>query len=139
MRHIRTLILTAAASLCLMASGCQSKVDPEFITSSTIGLQVKDDVIFEYDPLTWQTSFNREKCEFRAHTDNMSDYYTLSLNLVPTGVDQKAKGDIKWTSRSSIVNKKGLTFIVKKMDRSGKLWLWCKKEQIGVTVQILDI
>lgn len=138
MRPKTFIILLTCSLACLLFSSCQGKEDPEFISSTTIGLKVKDKVIFEYDPLTWQNAFNREKCEFRVHTDNMSDYYTISLNLVPTAVDQKAKGDMTWTSRSSIVTKTGLTFVVKKMDRSGRLWLWCRKEQIGATVQILD-
>lgn len=135
---MKTLKTALTAIICLLLSGCQGKVDPEFINSSTIGLQVKESVVFEYNPLTWQSSFNREKCEFRSHTDNMSDYYCLSLNMVPTGVGQKAKGDIEWTAKSNIASKTGLTFTVERMDRSGRLWLWCKKERIGVTIQALD-
>lgn len=138
MRFYRFITLSTLALLLTIMTGCQGKVDPEFIGSTTVGLQVKDEVVFEYDPLTWQTAFNRDKMEFRVHTDNMSDYYILSLNLVPTAVGQKAKGDIVWTSRSSIVSRKGISFTVEKMDRSGKLWLWCRKEQIGATVQVLD-
>ena len=100
MRSKTFIILLTCSLFCLLLSSCQGKEGPEFINSSTIGLKVKDKVIFEYDTLTWQNAFNREKCEFRVHTDNMSDYYTISLNLVPTAVDQKAKGDITWTSRS---------------------------------------
>ena len=138
MRPGRTIIQTAAVCLSMLLSGCQGKTDPEFVSSTTVGLQVKGQVIFEYDPLTWQTAFNREKCLFRVHTDNMSDYYTLDLNLVPTAAGQKAKGDIEWTSKSSVLSRNGLTFTVEKMDRSGKIWLWCRKEQIGAVVQILD-
>lgn len=138
MRFYRFITLSTLALLLTIMTGCQGKVDPEFIGSTTVGLQVKGEVVFEYDPLTWQTAFNRDKMEFRVHTDNMSDYYILSLNLVPTAVGQKAKGDIVWTSRSSIVSRKGISFTVEKMDRSGKLWLWCRKEQIGATVQVLD-
>ncbi len=136
MRHTASYIIALLAVIFM--TSCQGKVDPEFVQSTTTGLQVKEDVVFEYDPLTWQTSFNREKCEYRVHTDNMSDYYVLALDLVPTATGQKAKGNLTWTSHSSLVSKKGLTFSVEKMDRSGKIWLWCRKEGIGVTVQTLD-
>lgn len=136
----RNKAYTAAlvCALCMLLCGCQGKVDPEFTGSSTVGLQVDGNVIFEFDPLTWQSAFNRDRCEFRMHTDNMSDYYCVTLNLVPAAVGQKAKGDIIWTSRSSISSRKGMNFTVEKMDRSGKLWLWCRKERLGVTVQVLD-
>lgn len=128
----------SAAVMVMIAASCQGKVDPEFISGETSGLKVKESVIHEYDPLAWQYSFNREKCEFRAHTDNMSDYYCLTLNCVPTSEGQKAKGSITWTSRSDVITRKGLTFSVERVDRSGHLWLWCKKERIGAVVQILD-
>ena len=138
MRHTDSVIIALLFILCPVLTGCQGKVDPEFVQSSTTGLQVREEIVFEYDPRTWQTSFNREKREFRVHTDNMSDYYVLSLDIVPTAYGQKAKGSLTWTSRSTLISKKGLTFTVEKMDRSGRIWLWCRKEGIGVTVQTLD-
>ena len=95
-------------------------------------------MIFKYDPLTCQVAFNRERGEFRVHTDNMSDYYCLTLKFVPTGEGQKVKGDITWTNRSDVVTKSDLAFVVKKVDRNGKMWLWCRKERIGAVIQVLD-
>ena len=123
----------------LLAVSCENtKVDPEFIATPDFGLKVKDQTVFTYDPLTCQVSFNRGKCEFRVHTDNMSDYYCLNLKSVPTAEDQKVKGDIRWTNRSDVVTLKDLTFVVKKVDRTGKMWLWCRKERIGAVIQALD-
>ena len=68
----------------------------------------------------------------------MSDYYCVRLRSVPTAEGQKVKGDITWTSRSDVVTRKDLTFQVKKADRSGRLWLWCRKEEIGAVIQVLD-
>ena len=133
--HIIPLLLAVV----LLACSCEkTKVDPEFIATSDFGLKVKDQTVFTYDPLTCQVAFNREKCEFRVHTDNMSDYYCLDLRSVPTAEDQKVKGDIRWTSRSDVVSLKDLNFVVKKVDRTGKMWLWCRKERIGAVIQALD-
>ena len=121
-----------------LASCEGSKVDPEFVNTSDCNLRVKDQVVFKYDPLTCQVAFNREKGEFRVHTDNMSDYYCVTLRSVPTGEDQKVKGSISWTSSSDIITRSGLTFVVKKADRAGRMWLWCRKERIGVVIQVLD-
>lgn len=124
-------------ALC-MVSCHATKVDPEFLTTNTTGLTVKGSTVFTFDPLTCQTAFNREKGEFRVHTDNMSDYYCVSLSTIPTSQGQKAKGDIIWTSKSQVQTKRDLSFQVEKVDRSGRLWLWSRKEAIGVLVQILD-
>ena len=130
MRHPARITMLAALLGCLVLSSCTGgKADPDFIATSDCNLRVKGEV---------QTAFNRRNCEFRVHTDNMSDYYCVTLNLVPTAEGQKAKGDITWTSRSDVVTRRDLTFHVKKADRSGRLWLWCRKEQIGVVIHVLE-
>lgn len=125
--------------ICIAASSCQgSKVDPEFVDTNTTGLTVKEQKVFVFDSMNCQTSFKRESCEYRSFTDNMSDYYCVKLDYVPTENGQKVKGELKWTSKSEIISKKGLSFTVEKTDRSGRLWLWCRKESIGVIIQTLN-
>ena len=125
--------------ICIAASSCQgSKVDPEFVCTNTTGLTVKGQKVFVFDSMNCQTSFKRESCEYRSFTDNMSDYYCVKLDYVPTENGQKVKGELKWTSKSEIISKKGLSFTVEKTDRSGRLWLWCRKESIGVIIQTLN-
>ena len=122
----------------ILLAACQGKVGPEFIRTTDFELQVKDETVFRYDPLTWQTAFKREKREFRVHTDNMSDYYCVTLNNIPSSEGQKVKGSIVWTSSSNVITKSGLTFSVEKIDRAGRIWLWSRKERIGAVVQALD-
>ena len=136
MRHTPSYIITLLAVIFM--TSCQGKVDPEFMTSGNFGLRVKDQAVFKYDPLTWQVAFNRDKCEFRVHTDNMSDYYCVRLDCVPTAEKQRARGSIEWTGKSSVNSCKDLVFIVERVDGSGRIWLWSKKERIGAVVQILD-
>ena len=139
MRHTASKTIFAALLGCLILSSCTGgKADPDFIATTDCNLRVKGEVVFKYTPNTCQTAFNRRNCEFRVHTDNMSDYYCVVLNLVPTAEGQKAKGSITWTNRSDVVTCKDLTFHVKKADRGGRLWLWCRKEQIGVVIHVLE-
>lgn len=135
----RSIISMTTAILALaLLQGCQGKVDPEFMTSQNFGLRVRDEAVFKYDPLNWQVAFNRKRCEFRVHTDNMSDYYCVRLDCVPTAEKQRAKGSIEWTSKSSVNSHKDLVFIVERVDNTGRIWLWSKKERIGAVVQVLD-
>ena len=133
------IIISALLAVALTLSSCSgNKIDQEFIATSDFSLRVKDETVFKYNPLTCQVAFNRAKNEFRVHTDNMSDYFCLDLSFVPTAEDQKVKGSITWTNHSDVVTKDGLSFVVTKTDRSGKMWLWCRKERIGAVIQVLD-
>lgn len=124
---------------CLILGSCERfKVDESFVASTTTGLTIKNLTVFKYDPLTCQTAFNRKECEFRVHTDNMSDYYCVKLNSVPTAEGQKAKGSITWTDKSQVQVRKDLLFQVEKTDRAGRLWLWNRKEGIGALVFTLN-
>lgn len=133
MKRIALLLITS-----ILLVSCGTKADPEFIQSSDFCLRIRDAVVFNYNPQTCQTAFNREKREFRVHTDNMSDYYCVTLDGIPTSSDQKFKGDIVWTSTNSVLSKNGCTFTVSKIDSQRRVWLWCRKERIGAVVQILD-
>ena len=120
-------------------TGCQGggKVEPEFLSSEDICLRVKGTVIFSYNPLTCQLAFNRHDCEFRVHTDTMSDYYCVTLDAIPSAVDQKIDGTLSWTSSSSIIHK-DLSFQVEKISSDGCVWLWNRKDKIGAVIKILD-
>jgi len=138
MKHPIRYVAALVAAAALLSSCTGSKVDPEFVATTDFSLKVKDETVFTYNPLTCQVAFNREKGEFRVHTDNMSDYYCVTLRSVPTAEDQKVKGSVTWTSKSDINTRSDLAFVVKKVDRTGKMWLWCRKERIGAVIQALD-
>ncbi len=134
---MRKFIIILAA--CLVLAGCQGggKVDSEFLSSSDICLRVNGTAVFTYNPLTCQLAFNRRDCEFRVHTDTMSDYYCVTLDAVPSAADQKIDGSICWTSSSSIIHK-DCTFRVEKITSDGCVWLWNRKDKIGAVIKVLD-
>ena len=135
MKKSLLILLTA----CLVLAGCQrgGKVEPEFINSSDICLRVKGTTVFTYNPLTCQMAFNRRNCEFRVHTDTMSDYYCVTLDAIPSSENQKIDGSLCWTSSSSILHR-DCTFRVEKITSEGCVYLWDRKDKIGAVVKILD-
>lgn len=126
------ILVTAAALLC---SCNKVKVDQDFLDSDDLSLVVDGRTVHSYDPLTWQVSYNRDRREFRVFSDTMSDYYMLSCSELPTEVGQEIQCSLKW-SGSSIVTKSGLKFRVEKISQ-GKIWLWCRKSKIAVSVMSL--
>lgn len=137
---MRTAAKLISLTVILLFTSCQKsiRVDSGFLTSTTVGLTVKGSTVCSIDPLNYQFAFNRGRSEFRVHTDNMSDYYCVKLQHAPNSEGERIKGEIIWTDKSSIVSKKDLSFVVEQMDRSGKVWLWCRKEGIGALVQMTD-
>ena len=135
MKKAAIIILTLAS---LLLCSCQ---DDRFITAFTgkdgIYLSVNSKTVFEYDPLTCQLSFNRERCEFRVHTDNMSDFYVLTLSEIPTRQGQDVRGTLVWTTEMDLNTKKNVTFTAEKLE-GDRIWLWTGNGRVGVVVQILD-
>ena len=135
--HSRRIIALIAAAALMLCACDKVKVDEEFLGNNNLCLIDNGRVIHEYDPLTWQVAFNKEKREFRVFTDTMSDYYVVSCGQLPSQIGQEISADIKW-SGNSIMTRNNLTFRVEKMDAQGRIWLWSKKNKIAVSVMSLN-
>lgn len=126
------LLITAFVS-------CQeSEVDTSFLEDYEVCLKVDGKVVHEYDPLTWQLSYNSLSNTFRVHNDNMSEYFVLKCNSAPTYTGQNLTGSLEWSTPSDIKTGSGLSLTIEQMDASGNVWLWCSKKNIGVCVRVLD-
>ena len=131
------LRLSIIALLALCLAGCREhNLSDDFKFDSTIRLEIKGYTIFRYDPLTCQIGFNRERCEFRIHTDNMSDFYMLRLDEMPGRVGQSVNGVASWTTGDDLHSKK-TAFEALKFE-GGRIWLWSSSSRIAVVVQTLD-
>ena len=76
--------------------------------------------------------------KFRAGNDDMSSYFVITCNELPTTVGQEVRGEIKWTSGSSVKTASGLVFKVEKYEDTGLVWLWCAADKTGAVVKILN-
>lgn len=133
-RILSYLIIILAASI---STGCQkNKVDQDFLNDTNLCLTENGKTIHTYNPLTWQVAYDKDKREYRVFNDTMSDYYVLTCREVPYSIGQEIHADLKW-SGTSIVNRTNLSFRVEKKDTQGRIWLWCKKSKIAVSVMTL--
>ena len=133
-RHISVLLLLLP--LLLLAACSDQRMRNAFCESDEIHLMVGGDIPFTYDPNTCQLAFSRERKEFRAHTDNMSDFYMLRLDEMPDRVGQSVNGVASWTTGDDLHSKK-TAFEALKFE-GGKIWLWSSSSRIAVVVQTLD-
>lgn len=95
--------------------GRQRRVNA-FMEHDELRLQVAGKVQFRYDELNCQLSFSRDRNEFRAQTDNTSDFYTVRLNFIPTQVGETVTADLSWTTDTDILHRKNLTLEVVRIE-----------------------
>ncbi len=127
------LILAMAATV----SCIRHNVDEVLLPREDISLTVKGEEQFSYNPLTCQTSHNTGTHEFRAYDDRLSEWFILKCKDMPSNEGQELTADLTWTASSSTKTMNGLTFRIEKIDRTGKVWMWCKKKKIGIVIKNL--
>lgn len=140
-RYAKLAAAFTVAAAALMASGCRQKVgpDPSFTTSNTIMLNIDGKDMMVYDPATCQLAFNAGLREFRVMNDNMSEFFYLTCDELPTAVGQTIRCDLKYLgpNTKSAYNCKGADFSVELIGDEGTIWLWCGKKKIAVRVRII--
>lgn len=122
----------------LLASSCNGTHEiTNFSNTDAVRLEVAGITQFYYDPLTCQMAFNRERGEFRVHTDSMSDYFLVKLSEIPTETGQEVTGDITWTTVNDLMTRQNITLILIN-SQGDKLWFWNANYRIGAEVRILE-
>jgi len=131
----RGILIMMILLLCC-SCGRQRRVNA-FMEHDELRLQVAGKVQFRYDKLNCQLSFSRDRNEFRAQTDNTSDFYTVRLNFIPTQVGETVTADLSWTTDTDILHRKNLTLEVVRIE-GDKIWLWSDSGRIGVSLRVLE-
>lgn len=126
-------------AIMLLACACSDErfIKPFISASDEIRLVQMGKEVFVYDPAYCQMSFNREQGIFRVHTDNMSDFYTVSLSRIPTDVEEEVTGTLVWTTENEVNARKNVSFSVEKIE-GDKIWLWTSNGKIGAVIRLLD-
>ena len=129
----RILLVVLAASL----SACREQdLSEDFKLDDSIRMEIKGYVIFKYDPYNCQIGFNRDKCEFRVHTDNMSDFFQIRFDDMPAAEGQIVEGTVSWTTGDNLHNKK-TTFELVRLE-GNKIWLWSPSTRMAAVVEVLE-
>lgn len=122
----------------LIVSACNDdKFIEPFINSDELRLVQRGKTLFAYNPNTCQISFNRKKGQFRVQTDDMQDFYTITLSEIPVFEGQEVSGTLVWTTASEVNAIKNVSFSTKKIE-ADKIWLWTGNAKIGVVVRMLE-
>ncbi|MCR4859880.1 MAG: hypothetical protein K5910_04370 [Bacteroidales bacterium] len=138
MIRIRIPLLCFLSLAVLFLTGCQDeRMKNAFGENEGIRLMVGGNIPFTYEPNTCQLAFSRDRREFRAHTDNMSDFFVVTFSEVPSAPGQNVTADLVWTTERDVLSRKNLTLEVVRIE-GDQFWLWSDAGRIGLCIRILE-
>ena len=130
--------LAALLAIAVLLCGCNdTRRRNAFVENNDIRLQIGSTIQFRYDPLTCQLAFSRDRREFRAQTDNTSDYYSIVLSEIPANIGQRVSGDLTWTTETDILTRDDLDLEVLRIE-GDQVWLWSSSGRTGVMIKLLE-
>jgi hypothetical protein len=102
-----------------------------------VSLTIEGLPVFVYNEDKCQLAYNTERNEYRAMTDDMTDYFILKANQKLTTIDQQFTADLTYTTSGSPTTLKELSFTIEKIsNESGLVWVWCKEYAIGIVAKL---
>lgn len=108
-----------------------------FITDDTVRLELDGERVFTYDEDGCQLAYNEKRCEFRAHTDTMLDYFVVSLSTVPSRLGAKVNASIVWSTDTGEKTKENITLEAKRI-KGDVIWLCDASRRNAVVVRVLE-
>ena len=134
MRRLAIILLLSLLAL----TGCQDERQrAAFCENEGVRLLVGGSIAFSYEPNTCQLAFSRDRREFRAFTDSMSDFFVATFSRVPFELGQRLTASLTWTTEREVLTRKNLTLEVVRLE-GDMVWLWSDAGRIGLTVRILE-
>ena len=136
MNKMRLYILGFVTVVC--AWGCrQYNMEEILMTRDDVSLTIKGEPVFVYDADNCQTAYNLGKNEYRAMTDDMTQYFVLKANQGLSHIGQKFSADLTYNTGQKEKTEKGLTFEIEKISNAeGLVWLWCSSRSIGLVIRV---
>ena len=129
--------LTLLCATLFLVACVDQRTRNAFSENEGVRLMVGRDITFTYDPATCQLAFSRDLREFRAHTDNMSDFFVVTFTELPAAFGQFVTADLTWTTERDVLTRKNLTLEVIRVE-GDQFWLWSDTGRIGLCMRILE-
>lgn len=131
------LYILAFAAMTLAHSCSPYKIDEILMSRDDVSLTIEGLPVFVYNEDKCQLAYNTERNEYRAMTDDMTDYFILKANQKLTTIDQQFTADLTYTTSGSPTTLKELSFTIEKIsNESGLVWVWCKEYAIGIVAKL---
>ncbi len=129
--------LTALVIL-LAAVSCQKyDLGEILLPREDISLTINGAEEFSYNPLTCQISHDREANLYRVFDDKLSEWFIVECDVMPANEGQGLNASLTWTTGKGTKTLDNLAFTVEKTRPDGRIWMWCRKKNIGIVIKNL--
>lgn len=133
MKTMQIMAATALAALCFCSCVNNAPEEPA-ANNFDVGLRVGGKMVFTYDQMGCQASYDEKTATFCAFTDGMSDYFTISCGHLPQQVGESASAYLEWTTEDDTKSKR-CELVVEAVDEAtGKIVLKNDAENIRAVV-----
>lgn len=135
-KGLQNIILLGICAVATLAC-TQNTYTPDFLLNDTMRLEIGKKTMFSYSPQSCQYTYNTERKEYRVHTDNMSDYFTIRFEQMPSSDMGSVTAEyLEWTTNDwSNRTRKNIAFEIVK-NEGDMYWLWNSRESIKITLRI---
>ena len=131
MKKARIFILAALS----LAACVEYDINEVLLTHTDVSLSQRGKDLYTFNSANGQVGLNAEKTLYRYISDDLSSWLEVSCLSKPGGVGESVTADIKWKSKTSNGNEKGLVFEIKQTDGNGMIWLWNSTNNIGLIIR----
>lgn len=130
------IILLSALMLC--SCDWQGVTDlTQFLSDNTVRLEIDGVRVFSYDDDGCQLAYNERRCEFRAHTDTMLDYFVVDLSEIPSRAGTKVNATVAWSTPNGESTKENITLEAKRIS-GDVIWLCDAGKRCAAVVKVLE-
>ncbi len=126
--------------IALLAAACGHQGSTElatFLADGTVRLELEGDKVFTYEETFCQLAYNEKRCEFRAHTDTMLDYFVLTMDSVPNAEGQLVNARIVWSTQFGERSKENITLEAVRIS-GDVIWLCDESCRNAVVIRTLE-
>ncbi len=132
-------IVSVLALFGLASCAKDNEAQEAFVDNFTnVGLSIAGESVFSYAENKCQLGYSADYLEFRVSDDTMNNFYALTLRKMPEGIGSSVRGDLIWTTSTDVRQRGGLDFKLIRAE-GDYMWLWNKKNDIGVVVRKIEL
>ena len=124
MKKLCPIALAALLLLPFTACDLELPLSEAFLGTEDYCLEVNARMMHEFTATECQLGYNASKCQFRVGNDQMTEYYILECDKIPSHKDEILTVDLTWTMDATIQKRSGLRMKVSKIGDDGRIWLW---------------
>lgn len=122
-------------SALIFAACSDYDIEEILLGNSEVSLTMKRKVQYTFNPDKGQASYSPDGTLYRFTDDDLSGWFELRSQIRPSSEGEIVTADLKWASKTSFGNERGLEFSVVKTDDKGMIWMWNDTKKIGLIIK----